>query len=459
VKKLLLINPVGQKSGTLLSRFSTFQPLSLAYVAAVTPPHWDVKIADENFGQLPLEDADLVGLTAFTSSINRAYELALLYRRRGVKVVIGGIHASMLPEEALQHADAVVVGEAEGIWPKVIEDFEAGRLSGVYTGPRVDLSRFAVRPRRDLLNPTYFFQSVQTSRGCPFNCNFCSVSRYLGNAYRQREPEDVLDELEGIDGKYVFFMDDNLVGYTPESRRRAKALFQGMMDKGLRKRWWMQTSINTADDEELLSLAARSGCMFALIGFESISEDSLKDMKKGINIKTGVENYKRVIGAFHRHGIGVVGSFMIGSDHESIPYYKQLARFMVAAGVDIVQMSILTPLPGTALMDKMQEEGRLLYSNFPEDWAKYRLSWVVKKPIGLDPETVYFGNNYVKRHIYTFPRFQYRMVKSLFGVRNLVHFYAIRKYNKALIKAWRGSHYYRDYTPAQVSALAESSAQ
>jgi radical SAM superfamily enzyme YgiQ (UPF0313 family) len=445
MSKLLLINPVGQISGSLLSRFSTFQPLGLAYVAALTPPHWEVKIVDENFGQLPIEDADLVGITAFTGNINRAYELARQYRQKGAKVVLGGIHASMVPEEAERYADALVVGEAESVWPKVVQDFESGKLGGVYKGQRVDLGTSDVRPRRDLLDPRYLFQSVQTSRGCPFNCDFCSVSRYLGNEYRQRRPADVLSELEGIPNQYLFFLDDNLVGHTPESRARAKELFRGMIEGKMRKRWWMQTSINTADDDELLSLAGRSGCMFALIGFESIDEASLKNMKKGINVRIGVENYRRVIRAFHRHGIGVIGSFIIGNDHESPDYYRQLARFLVAAGVDIVQMFILTPLPGTALFERMDAEDRLLYKDFPADWAKYRLSYAVRKPIGIDTDTIYRGDNYIKRYIYSFPRYQYRMLKSFFGLRNLVSFVAVRRFNRAVKRGWLGSHYYREY--------------
>lgn len=285
MKKLLLVNPVGQTSGYLLSKFSTIPPLSLAYIAAVTPSDWEVSIADENFDQISFEDADLVGITAFTSCINRAYEIARKYRDRGVKVVIGGIHASMLPDEVLQHADAVVVGEGEGIWEEVIKDFENSRLKGKYFGPRLDLSQSQTKPRRDLLDSRYVFHSIQTSRGCPFNCNFCTVSRYLGKEFRQRSVRDVLDELQKIPGDLLFFLDDNLIGHSRESKKRAVDIFEGMIKLGLNKKWWMQTSIDSADDDHLLKMAAEAGCMLAFIGFETISATTLKDMKKGINLK------------------------------------------------------------------------------------------------------------------------------------------------------------------------------
>ncbi len=446
MRRLLLINPVGRISGGLLSRVSTFQPLGLAYLAALTPSGWDVKINDENFGQLPVENADLVGITAFTSSVNRAYELAQQYRQRGIKVVMGGIHASMMPDEALGYSDAVVVGEAEGVWAKVISDFESGRMSGIYRGPQIDLGVRTVRPRRDLLDPRYVFHSVQTSRGCPFRCDFCSVTQYLGHTYRQRAPEDVLDELEQVPGRYVFFVDDNLVGYTAESRERARTLFDGMIRQGLRKRWWMQTSINSAEDESLLRLAGRSGCLFALIGFESIAEDQLKDMKKGINLRIGVDNYRRVIQSFHRAGIGVVGSFIIGNDHESVQYYRQIAGFLVSAGVDAVQLAILTPFPGSMLMERMKAEGRLTKTSFPQDWASYRLSYVVRSPLGVDADTIYRGDNYIKHHIYSFPRGQWRSLRSLFGIRNLVSYTAVHRFDRALKRSWKGAHYYGSYS-------------
>jgi radical SAM superfamily enzyme YgiQ (UPF0313 family) len=445
MKKLLLINPVNRRSGLLLSRFSTFSPLGLAYVAAATPSNWEVKILDENIDGFEFEEADLVGITAFTSNINRAYKVARIYRERKIKVVIGGIHASMLSDEALLFADSVVVGEAEDIWPKVIADFEHNSLSNLYVGPRVNLNQLKLLPRRDLLDPSYFWHSVQSSRGCPFNCHFCSVSRYLGSEFRQRNVHHVLDELAQVKGKYLAFVDDNLIGYSSESKIRAGHLFNGMIEQGLGQKWWMQTSINAAGDENLIQLAAQAGCMFAFIGFETISNDTLRVMKKGVNIKLGIENYKKVVDVFHKYGIAVYGAFIIGNDFESGSYYRRLARFLVHSGIDIIQLTMLTPLPGTELMETLQKEDRIIYHDYPQDWDKYRFSYMVHRPYEVQPEEIYTGSNYIKKSIFSFPAFQYRLAKSFFNLRNSANFYASYKFNKALKKGWKNSHYYQDY--------------
>lgn len=445
MKKLLLINPVSRRSGLLLSRFSTFSPLGLAYVAAATPSNWDVKIADENFDAFEFEEADLVGITAFTSNTNRAYEIAEMYRHRKIKVTIGGIHASMVPDEALRFADTVVVGEAESVWPKVIADFENNHLSNLYVGSKLNLDQYKILPRRDLLHSQYFWHSVQTSRGCPFNCYFCSVSRYLGKEFRQREINQVLGELSQLKGKFIAFVDDNLIGYSQNSRNRAANLFKGMIEQGLDQKWWMQTSINAADDEKVIELAAQAGCLFAFIGFETISRNTLKDMKKGVNIKMGVKNYRKVVDVFHRYGIAVYGAFILGSDYESPAYYKELADFLVHSGIDIIQLTLLTPLPGTELMEDLQKDGRIIYNDYPQDWDKYRFSYMVHRPREVQPKTIYIGNNYIKKRIYTFPAYQYRLLRSFFSLKNNTNFFATYKFNKALKKGWKNSHYYQDY--------------
>lgn len=442
MKKLLLVNPVGQRSGLLLSKIFALAPLSLAYVAAVTPPDWEVKILDETFTPFEFEEADLVGITAFSSNINRAYEIARMYREKKIKVIFGGIHASMMPEEANQFGNAVVIGEVEGIWEQVLRDFEKNSMQSKYAGPPLDLSRFTITPRRDLIHPDYLWNSIQTSRGCPFNCHFCSVSNYMGKEYRQRNPEAVLKELDEISGEFIFFLDDNLVGYSPESRKRAKVLFEGMIKQGHQKKWWMQTSINAAEDDQLLELAAQSGCLFAFIGFETTDREMLMSMKKGINLKIGIDNYKRMVDKFHQYGIGVYGAFILGNDFEAPGYYKELANYLVHSGIDIIQISILTPLPGTSLMDQLEREGRLVFRNFPDDWGKYRFSHVVHEPKGVTEEIIYRGDNYLKKSIYSFPAYQYRLLKSLIALKDGRTFTITKKYNQALKKAWHNSHYY-----------------
>ena len=441
---LTLINPVGRRSGLLMSRVSRFAPLGLAYVAALTPSHWSVQILDENFEPFTFRKTDLVGITAFTSNINRAYEIAKTYRDHGIKVIIGGIHASMMPDEALQHADCVVTGEAEGIWPQVIQDFEAGRLERIYHGPHIDMVRSSVRPRRDLLHQDYIWHSVQTSRGCPFNCNFCSVTRYLGKAYRKRDVNDVLDELSQIQGRYIAFVDDNLIGHSQEDKNRAKNLFRGMISRGMNKRWWMQTSINAAEDDELIKLAATAGCMFVFIGFETMDTDTLKTMRKGVNIKLGVDNYRPAVRRFQRHGIAVLGAFILGNDFETPAYFRKFARFLFSSQIDIFQITLLTPLPGTDLMAQLARENRVLYQDFPLDWDRYRFSYIVHQPKGATAQSIYDGNNHIKKKLYAFPFYQLRLLRSLIHLKRVPSFLVVYKLNQAFKKGWRNAHYFRN---------------
>jgi len=195
----------------------------------------------------------------------------------------------------------------------------------------------------------------------------------------------------------------------------------------------------------VVELAARSGCMFVFLGFEAISLKSLEKMQKGVNITTGVDDYRRVIDTFHKYGIGVYGSFIIGNDFETKDFYKTLADYLVKAGIDVIQISILTPLPGTELMEEIVTCDGLLYKDFPKDWDKYRFSHVVHKTQGVDLETIYAADNYIKKRLYSFPTYPLRMMKSLFNLGRWERFYTVYKMNQALKRSWLNAHYYEKY--------------
>jgi len=363
---------------------------SLAYLAALTPPSWDIKIIDENITRLTFEDADLVGITTYTCNAPRAYQISQQYRRKGIRTVIGGVHASMMCDEAIQFADSVVIGEAESVWPDLLRDFENNELKPFYRGQRVSLENLA-KPRRDLYSKKYRILSVETSRGCPNDCEFCSVSNFNGRTYRQRPVEEVLDELEALDRKFFFFSDDNILGYGQKAEERAIQLFRGMIDRGLNKQWGCYVGIDFANNPEVLKYARRAGCLAVFIGFESVSEEALHDMHKVRNLKVGVNNYKEVVKKIHDHGIGVFGSFVFGCDADSKDVFDRTTEFILDSKIDVAQLSVLTPLPGTRLYARLKQEGRLLRTNYPEDWRHYNFMQVVFRPKHMTPDELSEG--------------------------------------------------------------------
>jgi radical SAM superfamily enzyme YgiQ (UPF0313 family) len=387
--RLLLINPAPKLSNLSKKGFK-IQPLNLAYVAAVTPSGWDIEIIDENFDEIEIrKDVDLVGITSMTVTITRAYEIASQFRQVGIPVVMGGIHVSMVPEEALHYADVVVTGEAETIWSKVIKDFEKKSLQRVYKGVFANLEANHVTPRRDLLSPRYTFASVQTSRGCPFDCEFCSVSTFNGKIFRQRPVHEVLNEIEGIPNKAIAFIDDNLIGYSNDSKKRAKELFQGMIKRRLKKKWGCQASINFAEDEDLIELAAESGCSVVLMGIESINPRVLSGhMKKSLNSSKGVDFYYTILERLHKYGIILMGSMVFGNDEEDLSIFSETTEFISKGSIDVPWACISTPYPGTGLYNRLLKENRLLFNKYPEDWDKYTATVTFKtKP--CPPETFY----------------------------------------------------------------------
>ncbi len=385
-RKLLLINPHNARvKGVKYDPRTVPAPLSIAMVAALTPSHWDVEILDEHIHGFEIKDVDLVGVTALTSQVTRAYEIASLYGKEGIKTVIGGIHASMMPEEASQYFDVVVIGEAESVWAEVIYDFEKNKMKNIYKGEYLPMDKAPI-PRRDLLDPRYEYAILQTSRGCPMGCEFCSVTSFNGRKYRVRPVEDVLDELEQIPQKKVDILDDNLIGYSKRSEQRAIELFKGMIDRGIDKEWFCQVSINFGENEELLKYAREAGCQIALIGIEAEGVEQLMESKKKQNLKVGVKNYEKIFNNIHKYGMTVTGTFMYGFDGDTPEAMEKRTDFIVNSNLDSVQATIYTPLPGTKLYYRIKNEGRLLCNDFPKDWEKYHCLETAIIPKNMTPE-------------------------------------------------------------------------
>jgi radical SAM superfamily enzyme YgiQ (UPF0313 family) len=422
--RLYLINPsnplvaITKVKESRWNRYRVWKPLSLMVLAGLTPPEWEIAIVDENLSTPNYEAMprpDLVGITAFTSQANRAYEVATHFRRLGVPVVMGGIHATMCLEEAMECVDSVVTGEAEGIWPQVLEDARNGGLKRRYDGGLAEINDVPIA-RHDLLATGYACGAIQTTRGCPLNCSFCSVTAFNGARYRQRPIPDVVREFQLIREKHVLVVDDNLIGTRREHIARAKDLFRAMAQANLRKQWVAQASINFADDEELLALAARAGCSGVFIGFESPAPEGLQELGKKFNLLKG-RDFRASVQRIQRHGILVVGSFIIGLDIDEPGIGKRIAEVARRYGVDNLNVLFLTPLPGTRLWDRMKAEDRIALDTFPEDWKYYTLTFPVARYKNLSLDGIIGEMISCDRSFYSMPRILSRVWSNLWQRR------------------------------------------
>jgi radical SAM superfamily enzyme YgiQ (UPF0313 family) len=314
-----------------------------------------------------------VGITVLTELALRAYRIADTYRRKAVKVVMGGIHPTVLPDEALEHSDAVVVGEAEGVWPRLVSDAASGQMQRIYRSGKMTDLKGLPKPRRDLLSRSKYQGctripvGVETSRGCPYNCEFCCIGQTLGQQYRVRPVQEVIAEIESIDSPHIFFCDDAL----GLNRNVAKELFTEMMP--LRRRWLAQGTVSLAEDLELLRLMQRSGCLGLLIGFESVQKRTQNEMKKIKNLRV---DFHEAMRRFHGEGFGILGAFVFGFDYENKDVFDQTLEFIMKCRLDVVGTRILTPYPGTRLYKRLLSEDRLLV----RDW------WLC----GYPPYTLFF---------------------------------------------------------------------
>jgi len=380
--------------------------LAIPTLAALTPPDVEIKVVDENIEPIDFDaPTDLVGISVRTMFAKQAYEIASRFRERGVKVVLGGIHTSMLPEEASRYADSIVIGEAEGVWQELLQDFKDNRLQKVYKRTfHPDLTQCPMPDRSLLKNNKYLLHIVQTTKGCPFFCEFCSVHAFDGTKIRHRSLDQAINDIKETqkDGirerkKAIFFADDNIVA----DRKYAKLFFKELIP--LEISWSCQASLNVAKDDEILKLMAESGCGGILIGFESIAEDNLRQMNKKINL---TQDFSQAIQRIHSHGILVQGSFIVGHDNDTSETFQKLADFINTNNVLFALISILTPFPGTGLFKRMEMEGRLLN----KDWEKYDSKTVVFKPKNMTPLELKKGFIHVYREVYSFKSI-YRKLK------------------------------------------------
>ncbi|MBN3040552.1 MAG: B12-binding domain-containing radical SAM protein [Candidatus Omnitrophica bacterium] len=416
--KILLINPDNPKNsgrdlylGDIIGSLYTFKncrkmsfgiPLALPTLAAVTPSYYNVEIIDEMVEDIDFDkDCDFVGITAMTYKAPRAYEIAREFRKRGVKVIMGGIHASVAPDEVSKHVDCVVIGEAEDLWPKILDDFKNNQLKPRYEAKEFpDLSKIPP-PRHDLTKyKSYLFYFLQTKRGCPYSCEFCTVTEFNGKSLRVKSPDQVVEEIRELfklgsfslsmqdsedKGKSknfspigIFFTDDNFAinrDYALELCRRLKE-FQDKDD--VLMGWFTQANYQVGLDDEMLTALRAAGCRLLFIGFESLNQEGLKSMNKTMNLSV---NYARCIKNIRKYGMEPVFSVILGNDFDTVSVGEEIAQFIEENKVLYVLPNILTPYPGTALRKRLQSQGRIVLDN-P---GFYNVRNVVFKPNLMSP--------------------------------------------------------------------------
>ena len=334
------------------------EPLCFAILKSLTPDNIETTFYDERLEPVPLDEStDLVAMTVETYTARRAYQIAAEYRKRGVPVVFGGYHPTFLPDEALQHADTVVRGDAEGVWGQILEDAQNGRMQKLYQS--ADFPELAnVFPDRSIFKGKKYapMALVQYGRGCKFNCSFCSIRAFYGNNLRQRPVADVIEDIRRSGRKHIFLVDDNIFVDGDKARELFKALIP------LKIKWSCQVSIDIARDRELVRLMADSGCISALVGFESLDPASLKEIKKGWNVKW--QSYDDAIEVFQNAGIMIYGTFVFGCDNDTRENFDIAVDFAIRHKFILANFNPLTPMPGAPLFDRMQEEGRLLHDRW-----------------------------------------------------------------------------------------------
>lgn len=382
--KLMLIKPnIGRQEHSLYVDEARMEPLQLGILAALTPEDIEVVMYDDRMEEIPYEEAtDLVAITVETFTARRAYEISKEFQHRGVKTVMGGMHAKLIPEEVAQHCDCVIVGDAEPVWKTMIEDFRKGALLPRYDALQPECPQKNIIPRRDIFEGKGYLPItlLQFSRGCSHNCSFCASSVYFHAHHYCRPVDEVIKEIRSQKRKLLFFVDDNIVC----NRQRAKELFRALIP--LKIHWVSQGSMDMLADSELMELMVKSGCLGLVIGFESISPDNIREMNKYTNNKGASDLYQSEIEQLRKWGLQTWAAFTVGHDGDTVESIRATCDFAIRNKFTFAAFNILMPYPNTPLYAKMEQEGRLLYNGKWWLHEDYRFNYASIVPKNMTPE-------------------------------------------------------------------------
>lgn len=393
------------------------EPLVFGVLARLTPPDVELVLYDDRLEPIPYDEpTDLVAITVETYTAKRAYQIAAHFRKRGVPVVMGGYHPTLLPHEASQYADAIAIGDAETTWPQIVADARAGKLRPVYQSEPGEVLD-GISPQRSIFNGKRygFLRLVQFGRGCRFACDFCSVHAFYGQSTPRRCMDNVIAELNELRGQYVLFADDNLLS----DKAQAETLFRAM--KGMNIRWGCQISLDIVQSPRLLDLMGENGCVGALIGFESLNESNLVQMKKKWNTHQG--DYADALAKIYERGIMVFGSFVFGYDHDSIDVFERTLEFAMRSNLALAQFNPLIPIPATPLYARLKNEKRLLYNRWWLD-DDYRYGETIFKPTNMTPEELAQGCLRLRQSFNSYSAIARRMFEPRANARSLYHLFA-----------------------------------